>query len=80
MKTLEFLQNRSKSLSVNQIEFSDTSEPSGFNILDPQLQDCMPYQFEISSNEYGRVHGFMLENIFHIVWFDPDHNLYPKKK
>jgi hypothetical protein len=36
--------------------------------------------FEISlSKNYGRVHGFIWNNTFHIVWFDPAHNLYPMK-
>lgn len=35
-----------------------------------------PYQFQIFANEYGRVHGFFSENIFYIVWLDPEHNLY----
>lgn len=37
--------------------------------------------FEISlSKNYGRMHGFIWNSIFHIVWFDPAHNLYPMKK
>ena len=36
--------------------------------------------FEISpSKNYGRIHGFVWNNTFHIVWFDPAHNLYPMK-
>lgn len=34
--------------------------------------------FEVSpSKSYGRVHGFVWNNTFHVVWFDPAHNLYP---
>lgn len=29
------------------------------------------------SKKYGRLHGFIWNNTFHIVWFDPAHNLYP---
>lgn len=37
--------------------------------------------FEISlSKNYGRFHGFIWNNTFHIVWFDPAHNLYPMKR
>lgn len=36
--------------------------------------------FEISlSKSYGRLHGFIWNNTFHVVWFDPAHNLYPMK-
>jgi hypothetical protein len=34
-----------------------------------------PWQFAISVNEHGRVHGFFIGNVFNIVWFDPNHEL-----
>ncbi|MFA7142191.1 MAG: hypothetical protein WC157_02715 [Candidatus Paceibacterota bacterium] len=34
------------------------------------------YQFSISANEHGRVHGFFINNKFYIVWLDPNHCLY----
>ncbi len=43
-----------------------------------QLVD-IPYQFSLSSNEHGRVHGFFIDEVFYIVWLDPDHLLYPAK-
>jgi len=34
--------------------------------------------FEVRiGKSYGRLHGFIWNNIFHIVWIDPAHNLYP---
>lgn len=36
-------------------------------------------QFSISKAN-GRVHGFLIDDIFYIVWLDPHHNLYPIKK
>jgi len=34
--------------------------------------------FEISlGKNYGRIHGFVWNNVFNVVWFDPAHNLYP---
>ncbi len=75
----ELLSNRSKALRCHPIDWSDTSE-SGFGI--PNEDDLVdtPYQFSISSNKYGRVHGFFIEEVFYIVWLDPDHKLYPGKK
>jgi len=36
--------------------------------------------FEVSlSKHYGRIHGFVWNNTFHVVWFDPAHNLYPMR-
>lgn len=44
----------------------------------PNEEDLVgePYQFCISGNKYGRVHGFFIASAFHIVWFDPGHKLY----
>ena len=77
MTLQDLLKNRSKSLRCHPIDWKDTTEPYGFGIpneekivLDP------PYQFQISANEHGRVHGFFRDNVFYIVWLDPDHNLY----
>ncbi|QXE21583.1 hypothetical protein B6N60_00260 [Richelia sinica FACHB-800] len=44
--------------------------------MDEEQLVGQPYQFQLSSNEYGRVHGFFIENVFYIVWLDPDHLLY----
>ena len=35
-----------------------------------------PWQFALSANEHGRVHGFLIQNRFYIVWLDPEHELY----
>lgn len=72
----EILSSRSGSLRAHPIEFSRTSEPRGFPHLNPQLQGYQPYQFQIS-RKAGRVHGFFIALVFHIVWFDPHHRLYP---
>ena len=37
--------------------------------------------FEVRvTKSYGRIHGFIWNNIFHVVWVDPAHNLYPLNK
>jgi hypothetical protein len=37
--------------------------------------------FEVRvGKSYGRIHAFVWDKVFHIVWFDPAHNLYPKKE
>ncbi len=72
----EIINNRSKSLRCHLIDWKDTTEPNGFGIPNEEQIVNSAYQFQISSNEHGRVHGFFLENIFYIVWLDPNHNLY----
>jgi hypothetical protein len=59
------------------IDWTATSEPEGFSNLLAQVSDVVPYQFEISANEHGRIHGFFLGDAFHVVWVDPEHRLYP---
>ncbi|ELU7233491.1 hypothetical protein SCL96_003408 [Escherichia coli] len=47
--------------------------------MNEQFQSYTPYQFAVSRNEHGRVHGFFIGNVFHVVWLDPHHRLYPGK-
>jgi len=75
-KVQEILSNRSTALRAHSIQWNATSEPNGFSHLNEQLQQITPYQFEVSANAHGRVHGFFITNIFFIVWFDPEHQLY----
>ncbi|MCC5628532.1 hypothetical protein [Nostoc sphaeroides] len=74
----ELLVNRSSTLRCHPIKWEDTSERAFGLPNEEQLVD-IPYQFSISSNEHGRVHGFFIDEIFYIVWLDPDHLLYPAK-
>ena len=76
LRPQEVLSNRSPSLRAHPIDFSGTSEPGGFAHLNVQLREYPPYQFQISQNT-GRVHGFFMDLVFHVVWFDPHHRLYP---
>lgn len=36
------------------------------------------WQIRISKSK-GGIHGIFSENIFYVIWFDPQHNLYPDK-
>ncbi len=74
---LELLSNRSSSLRAHPIEWTTTSEANGFNF--PKHEEIVdtPYQFAVSGNEHGRVHGFFIYNTFYVVWLDKNHKLYP---
>lgn len=74
----ELLMNRSSSLRCHPIKWENTSE-NGFGLPNEEQLVDTPYQFSLSSNEYGRVHGFFIDEVFYIVWLDPDHLLYPAK-
>ena len=42
--------------------------------LNVNLEDM--WQIRISKSK-GGVHGIFYENVFYLIWFDPQHNLYP---
>ena len=76
MKVSEFCRPRNHAIRAHTIKWGDTSEPDGFSHLSEQMQACEPWQFSISANEHGRVHGILLDSVFYVIWFDPDHRLY----
>ncbi|NMG11911.1 hypothetical protein DP117_35700 [Brasilonema sp. UFV-L1] len=69
------MSNRSSALRCHPIDWIDTTESCFGFPGEEQLVDT-PYQFSISSNKHGRVHGFFIEEVFYIVWLDPNHKLY----
>lgn len=73
------ISHHSQSLHYHPIHWDKTSKPNGFHFLDEQLQDCIAYQFSISTGTFGRIHGFFIDTIFFIVWIDPDHKLIERK-
>ena len=78
LTTIEMIQNGSHALRCHAIDWSDTSEQCFGIPCEEQLVD-KPYQFSLSSNAHGRVHGFFIDEIFYIVWLDPNHLLYSSK-
>lgn len=75
-KVSEFTTNKSKSIRAHTHDWARTSRPNGFD-LNEQYQDYPGWQFQLTRDEHGRVHGFMIDNTFYIVWLDHDHRLYP---
>lgn len=74
-KAQNLISNRSSGLRCHPIDWNDTTESCfGFS-NEEQLVDT-PYQFSLSANKHGRVHGFFIDEIFYIVWLDPNHRLY----
>ncbi|MFH1011312.1 MAG: hypothetical protein V1784_08770 [bacterium] len=83
MRKQELLSNRSSSLRFEPIDFKMTSEQGGFPIPNKELWEASSYQVSVTANKYGRLHGFFLNyesyHVFHIVWLDPNHMLFPSK-
>lgn len=67
---------------IHRIDWNDNRiRENSFTSLDTNLfsqikDEC--WQLGIN-NETFRIHGFFIENVFYIVWFDPLHNLYHRK-
>lgn len=74
----EFINKNARVFHCHSINW-DTATESGFKTAPPELQDARDYQFSISKVKYGRIHGILLDNIFYVVWFDPDHKLSPSQ-
>lgn len=68
-----------KGVRFHDVDWNDTSEDC-FGIPNEDMIVDKPWQFALSANELGRVHGFFINNVFYVVWFDPEHKLYSGKK
>jgi len=77
MQVGEILSSRSKALRAHSINWQDTTEPTGFD-LPSHLEGVEGYQLNVTQN-YGRIHGFFIENFFFVVWLDPRHALCPMR-
>ena len=75
MRMSDFLANRSSGLRSHPISWEDVSE-NGFGIPNEEQLAVSAYQFALSANESGRVHGFIIDTRFYVVWLDRDHKLY----
>lgn len=64
----------------HRIDFSnDRVSVKGFGIPGWEEYNEDAWQFSISTNKHGRVHGFLIVNVFYVVWLDADHKLYPHR-
>ncbi len=72
----DFKNNESKSIRAHPIDWDKTARPSGFSQLNEQYQSYMPWQFSVSANAHGRVHGIIIGECFYIIWLDCNHVVY----
>lgn len=80
MEVAAFRTAGGSSLRSHAIDWAATTEPNGFEHLNAAMREqIVPWQFSISANEHGRIHGFLAEQVFYVVWFDPGHELYARK-
>lgn len=72
----EFVTKPHKAIRNHSIDWADTRRPDGFTNLNEQYRDYQPWQFSLSVNEHGRVHGLIIGDCFYVVWLDCNHKLY----
>jgi len=60
-------------------DWAKTARPTGFAHLNEQFKAYPGWQFCLTANAHGRVHGILIDDTFHVVWLDQDHALYPEK-
>ena len=77
LKISQFRTDKGKGLRAHTHVWEETSEPGGFQHLTEQLRQCEPWQFQVSSNKHGRIHGILIDEVFYVIWLDPNHKLYP---
>lgn len=76
MNKIDVVVRNSKQLKCHKIDFADKRvTESSFGILGEDIDEDA-WQFQLTKNEHGRVHGYFIENVFYVVWLDPMHQLY----
>lgn len=74
----EFLNSHSKAIRIHPIDWAETSRPDGFAHLPQQLRDGVAFQFSLTGNKYGRVHGLLVGGVYQVIWLDCNHRVYSK--
>lgn len=75
-KVSDFMARPNKAIRNQTIDWAKTSRPNGFTNLNEQYSDYQPWQFGLSANEHGRVHGLIIGECFYVIWLDCDHKVY----
>ena len=76
MDKIDMTVRNKRALRCHAIDFkSETVTENTFGVLGEDVEDDA-WQFQLSSNKHGRVHGYFVENVFYVVWLDPEHQLY----
>ena len=76
-KVKQFTGAPDKAVRNHQHDWAKTARPDGFSNLNKHFQSYPGWQFCLTANEHGRVHGILIDDTFHVIWLDQEHNLYP---
>jgi hypothetical protein len=67
-----------KSIRAHKIDWTHHKcSQKGFGVPQREDLDAIGWQFTVSKSKRGRVHGFLIDRVFYVVWLDPEHKLYP---
>lgn len=72
----EFRCSKAKALRAHRHHWRGTTEKQGFPRLPDEWDGHEAWQFQLSANKHGRVHGILVDEVFYVVWLDPEHRLY----
>ena len=75
MSRIDMIVKNGRALGCHEIDFDDDAVKENSFGLGPEIDDDA-WQFQLTSNAHGRVHGYFVGNIFYVVWLDPEHKLY----
>lgn len=73
----QFTTTSNKSVRNHSITWAETARPDGFKHLNEQFRSYTGWQFSLTANEHGRVHGIIIDDTFYVIWLDCGHRLYP---
>lgn len=76
-KVKEFTGRQDSAIRNHQHDWSKTSRPEGFGALNATFKAYPGWQFCLTANQHGRVHGIIIDDTFYVIWLDQDHRLYP---
>lgn len=66
-----------KTVRNHQHEWAETARPDGFQNLNEHYRAYPGWQFCLTANAHGRVHGIIIDHTFYVIWLDQNHRLYP---
>ena len=67
---------------IHPINWTDNRiRENSFTSLDEEkMRQIKEECWQLGINNQGfRIHGYFIENIFYVVWLDPNHNMYERK-
>lgn len=73
LRRADLLGNRNPALRAHGIDWAKSNFPNGFEHLPEQYREYAGYQLSVRRDTYGRVIGFIREDVFYVCWLDPNH-------